>query len=166
MVGFWFPPRSAYMCGETACVTPGKSACVTPQDTESPRAALPEKISVTWINMVRVTPSDPQRACVTPSDPQRACVTSLKRACVTPDETDESCAARARTCAEGIVRAACDAFEHGKRWEGHERPLLRAALRTIEECENLIRSLYRPQDVQAEVSAMIDERANGREDER
>ena len=72
----------------------------------------------------------------------------------------------ARTCAEGIVRAACDAFDHGKRWEGHERPLLRAALRTIEECENLVRSLYRPQDVQAEVSAMIDERANGREDER
>ena len=146
MVGFWFPPRSAYMCGERACVTSRtarrghENACVTPQDTE--------------------------RTCVTSGDPKRACVTSLKRACVTPDETDESCAARARTCAEGIVRAACDAFDHGKRWEGHERPLLRAALRTIEECENLVRSLYRPQDVQAEVSAMIDERANGREDER
>ena len=146
MVGFWFPPRSAYMY---------RAAAYAARDTTQrghERAC--------------VTSGDPERACVTSGDPERACVTSPETACVTPDETEESCAARARACAEGIVRAACDVFDHGKRWEGHELPMLRAALRTIEECERLIRSLYRPQDVQAEVSAMIDERANGREDER
>lgn len=136
MVGFLFPPRSAYMYRAAACGAPAT---------------------------VR---RGHENTCVTPQNPERACVTSPETACVTPDETEESCAARARACAEGIVRAACDVFDHGKRWEGYELPMLRAALRTIEECENLVRSLYRPQDVQAEVSAMIDERANGREDER